>query len=94
MKRIAPKGNVSSEIWQTIARSHDKVKSIVDHAMNLLNFTDYERGRNINIDEEMIKWRALLLHSKYLKSTSNSLVGIYGDCLSDRLLNVTETVIF
>ena len=94
MKRIAPKGNVTSETWQTIARSHDKVKSIVDHAMNLLNFTNYERGRNINIDKEIIKWWALLRHSKYLKNTGNSLVGIYGDCLSDclSLLHVTETL--
>ena len=92
LKRIAPKGNDCSETWQKIARSHDKVKSIVDHAMNLLNFTDYERGRNVNIDKEIIKWWALLRHSKYLKSTGNSLVGIYGDCLSDSLLNVTETL--
>ena len=62
------------------ARSHNKVKSILDHAKNLLNFTNYERGRNVNIDEEIIKWRTLLRHSKYLKSTSNSLDGTYSDC--------------
>ena len=92
LKRIAPKGNVSSETWQKIARSHNKAKSILDHAMNLLNFTDYKRGRNVNIDKEIVKWWALLRHSKCLKSTSNSLVGIYSDCLSDSLLNVTETL--
>ena len=92
LKRIVPKGNVSSETWQKIARSHDKVKSIVDHAMNLLSFTDYGRGRNVNTDRKIIKWQALLFYSRYLKSTSNSLVGIYSDCLSDNLLNVTETL--
>ena len=67
LKRIAPKGNVSSETWQKIARSHDKVKSIVDHTMNLLSFNDCERGRNVNIDREIIKWRTLLRHSRHLK---------------------------
>ena len=92
LKNIIPKGNISSETWQKITRSHDKVKSIVDHVMNLLNFTDYEKGGNVNTDKEIIKWQALLCHYKYLKSTSNSLFGIYSDCLSDSLLNVTETL--
>ena len=66
LKRIAPKGNVSSETWQKNARSHDKVKSIVDHTMNLLSFNDCERGRNVNIGREIIKWRTLLRHSRHL----------------------------
>ena len=60
--------------------------------MNLLSFTNYKRYRNVNIDKEIIKWQVLLCHSRYRKSTSNSLVGIYGDCLSDNLLNITETL--
>ena len=60
--------------------------------MNLLSFTNYKRYRNVNIDKEIIKWQALLCHSRYRKSTSNSPVGIYVDCLSDNLLNITETL--
>ena len=60
--------------------------------MNLLSFTDYERYRNANIDKEIIKWRALIRHSRYLKNTSNNLVGINGNCLSNNLLNITETL--
>ena len=60
--------------------------------MNLLSFVDYEICRNVNIDKEIIKWWALLHYFRYLKSTSNSLVGVYGDCLKDNLLNITETL--
>ena len=91
LKRITPKVNVSSETWQKLQREN-KVESIVDHAMNLLSFVDYEICRNVNIDKEIIKWWALLHYFRYLKSTSNSLVGVYGDCLKDNLLNITETL--
>ena len=49
-----------------------KVKSIVDHAMNLLSFTDYKRSRNVNIGKEIIKWRALLRHSRYNTTLENT----------------------
>ena len=49
-----------------------KVKSIVDHAMNLLSFTDYKRWRNVNIGKEIIKWRALLRHSRYNTTLENT----------------------
>ena len=45
LKRITPKVNVSSETWQKLQRDN-KVESIVDHAMNLLGFVDYEICRN------------------------------------------------
>ena len=72
---MAPKGNTTAEIWQRIARSHDKVNNVVDHAMDLLNFNDEESSRFVN---EVVKWRALLCYSKYLRSNTGSLVGIYG----------------
>ena len=40
MKRMAPKGNITAEIWQHIAWSYDIVNNGVDHAMDLLNFND------------------------------------------------------
>ena len=49
-----------------------KVKSIVDHAINLLSFTDYKRSRNVNIGKEIIKWRALLRHSRYNTTLENT----------------------
>ena len=49
-----------------------KVKSIVDHVMNLLSFTDYKRCRNVNIGKEIIKWRALLRHSRYNTTLENT----------------------
>ena len=70
MKRMAPKGSITAETWQRIARSHDKVNNVVDHAMDLLNFNDEERSRFVNIGNEVVKWRALLRHSKYLRSNT------------------------
>ena len=54
LKRIAAKGNVSLETWQKTARSHNKVKSIVDHAINLLSFTYYKRCTIVNIDKILL----------------------------------------
>ena len=70
MKRMAPKSDVRAETWQRIARSHDKVNNVVDHAMDLLNFNGEERSRFVNIGNEVVKWRALLRHSKYLRSNT------------------------
>ena len=35
---MAPKGNTTAEIWQRIARSHDKGNNVVDHAMDFIKF--------------------------------------------------------
>ena len=87
MKRMAPKGKVSSKTWQRIARSHDKVNKIVNQAIELLKFNDNERSRLINIEKEIVKWRAFLRHSRFLKNESGGFVGIYGDPLHPALLD-------
>ena len=86
---MAPKGSITTETWQRIARSNDKV-NVVDHAMDLLNFNDEQRSRFVNIGNEVVKWRALLRHSKYLRSNTESFVGIYGDNLNSDLLGITQ----
>ena len=90
MKMMAPKGSITAETWQRIARSHDKVNNVVDHAMDLLNFNDEERSRFVNIGNEVVKWRALLRHSKYVRSNTESFVGIYRDNLNSDLLGITQ----
>ena len=86
---MAPKGSITTETWQCIARSNDKV-NVVDHAMDLLNFNDEQRSRFVNIGNEVVKWRALLRHSKYLRSNTGKFVGIYGDNLNSDLLGITQ----
>ena len=86
---MAPKGSITTETWQRIARSNNKV-NVVDHAMDLLNFNDEQRSRFVNIGNEVVKWRALLRHSKYLRSNTESFVGIYGDNLNSDLLGITQ----
>ena len=78
MKRMASKGSITAETWQCIARSHGKVNNVVDHAMDLLNFNDEERSRFVNIGNEVVKWRALLRHSKYLRSNMRVLLVFMG----------------
>ena len=76
---MAPKGNITAETWQCIARSH------------LLNFSDEERFRFVNNGNEVVKWRALLCHySKYLRGNTESLVAIYGDNLNSDLLGIPQ----
>ena len=60
--------------------------------MDLLNFNDEERSRFVNIENEVVKWRALLHHSKCLRSNTESSVGIYGDNLNSDLLGITQTL--
>ena len=64
--------------------------NVVDHAMDLLNFNDEQRSRFVNIGNEVVKWRALLRHSKYLRSNTGKFVGIYGDNLNSDLLGITQ----
>ena len=82
---MAPKGSITTETWQRIARSNNKV-NVVDHAMDLLNFNDEQRSRFVNIGNEVVKWRALLRHSKYLRSNTGKFVGIYRDNLNSDIL--------
>ena len=50
---MAPKGSITAETWQCIARSHDKVNNVANHAMDLLNFNDEERSRFVNIGKKL-----------------------------------------
>ena len=68
MIRMATKSSITAEAWQQrIARSRNKLNNVVDYAMDLLNFNDEERFRFVNVENEVVKWAALLRHSKYLK---------------------------
>ena len=68
MIRMATKSSITAEAWQQrIARSRNKLNNIVDYALDLLNFNDEEGFRFVNVENEVVKWAALLRHSKYLK---------------------------
>ena len=56
MKRMAPKGTITAETWQRIARSHIEVNNVVDHAIDLLNFSEDKRSRFVNTGNEVVKW--------------------------------------
>ena len=91
MKRMAPKSSITTEAQQQrIARSRNKLNNIVDYATDLLNFNDEERSRFVNVENEVVKWGALLRHSKYLRCNTESFVTIYGDNLNSDLLGITQ----
>ena len=62
MKRMAPKGTITAETWQRVARSHIEVNNVVDHAIDLLNFSDDERSRFVNTGNKVVKWSQPFRH--------------------------------
>ena len=78
LKRMAPKGGSSNEMWQRLARSHDQVNHIVCRAMQNLGLNETPRLRLVGIKNEINLWRAVLRHSQYLKSESDRPVSFDG----------------
>ena len=94
LKRMAPKGGSSNEMWQRLARSHDQVNHVVSRAMQNLGLNETPRLRLVGIKNEINLWRAVLRHSQYLKSESDrpvSFDGCYLDgCMDDIMSSLQE----
>ena len=88
MKMIAPKGKMSTEMWQRVARNVDSVDAIVKNGMSLLGIREDDQYdiRFTPIEKEVILWRAHLRYRNYLYTNSNSVVDIHGDELNSKLV--------
>jgi len=92
-KMIAPKGPVDKFTWQRISRSVDKIENIYEHASALLDISDETHQSTINLEAEILEWRAVLRHSKFLdNSDENHIYDIFGNVLSSDLLNFKENM--
>ena len=88
---LAPKGIVEKGTWQRISRSVDTVDAIHSNVSKMLVLKDYSPTRNILISNELLEWRALLRHSKYLENKENGTVfNIYGQSMGDDMLNISK----
>ena len=85
---LASKSNDGSSMWQ-------KVKQIINITKNInatLKIHDEDGERSLNIDKEILNWRALLRKSKYLKSPGNTeyVFNIHRKRLSTDLINFSS----
>ena len=67
-KLIAPKGRVSDEMWLRISRGLDTIEEISDHTSQMLKFEENILYRNVDIYDEVVKWRAILRSSNILSA--------------------------
>ena len=90
MKRMSPKGVVSSEMWTRVARSINKVDTMVERGTQLLNYRNENQSRFTDISKEIVEWRAHLRNSNYLRH--NQMVNIDGEPLNPQLINLMDTI--
>ena len=90
MKRMSPKVAVSSEMWLRVARSIDKVDSMVQRGIGLLDYRNEDGTRITDISKEIVEWRAFLRTSQYLRL--KKLVNTNGEALNPALINLKLTM--
>ena len=92
-KGIAPKGIVNSKTWQKISRSIDKVEHVIDNAKKNLGISNVNSERNILLENEIMEWRAFLRLSSFISNSKCGFIqNIYGEKLSDDLINLTRNL--
>ena len=87
MKRMSPKGVVSTDMWLRVARIHDDVSEAVANTMTILNVNESTRIRLTNLRKELNLWRAILRNSSFLRANTDRAVNINGvyldQCMDD-----------
>ena len=92
-KGIAPKGIVNSKTWQKISRSIDKVEHVIDNAKKNLGISNVNSERNILLENEIMEWRAFFRLSSFISNSKCGFIqNIYGEKLSDDLINLTRNL--
>ena len=92
-KLVTPKGVVSCQQWQKIARCLDEFEDIYAAASLKLNIGG-DSLKCIDLADEIVKWRAILRMSEYLSEDNFHTVprSIYDDLLSNDTVNFSEKV--
>lgn len=89
-KSIAPKGKVDKTTWQRISRCIDVVDDVHENTSKLLNVSDEPYQRNILLSNEILEWRSVLRHSKFLCNKDETHVfNIHGEVLNPELKNLS-----
>ena len=91
MKIVSPKGIMSKEMWQRVARNID---NIVQNGMNLLSMKENDPYSVLSIpsEKEIIRWRAVLRQSKFLQCNNDMVVNIQGNILNTDMHYFSENL--
>ena len=94
MRMISPKGAMSTEMWERVARNVDPVGKIVNTGMSLLNIHENDQYsiRFAPIEKELVKWIAQLRFTGYLHTSSEFVLDIHGNLLNAELKNFIENI--
>ena len=94
-KLLAPKGSIKAETWRTLSRALDTFDEVYSNVSSKLKLRDPDMQQSVNLQNEIITWRAVLRSSKYLSSPNYSSVpkNIYGEFLSDDLNDFVDNVV-
>jgi hypothetical protein len=74
MKKLSPKGKMDEKMWQRVARGMDDVDQVIQHGQSLLHMDNQDGIRITSIENEVVKWRAVLRNSEYLRQTRSDRV--------------------
>ena len=71
-KLLAPKGSIKAETWRTLSRALDTFDEVYNNVSSKLKLPDPDMQQSVNLQNEIITWRAVLRSSKYLSSPNYS----------------------
>ena len=85
-KMLSPKGPVDKTTWQKISRCVDKVDKIYSNVASYFKLSEENDQRIPLLSEEILEWRAVLRHSKFLNyEDPNNVYNIHGEVFDDVL---------
>lgn len=89
---MAPKGQISEEVWKKVIRCSTDVSAAIEHGRRLLGLNSKGVSRKTSIEHEIVKFRACLRYSEYLTQESRVVQNTKGEKLNDSLITLTETL--
>ena len=85
IKSLTPKGKKDKDMWQKTIRSTPAVDKLLKHGKKMLNIQDISQSRWVQSEQEIVKWRARLRHSKYLSVKTKYVQSMSGVRMNDEL---------
>ena len=92
IKSLAPKRQISEEVWKKVIRCSTDVSAAIEHGRRLLGLNSKGVSRKTSIEHEIVKFRACLRYTEYLTRESRVVQNTKGEKLNDSLITLTETL--
>ena len=89
-KMLASKGVDTYRMWRTASRGLHSIIEVTAAANDKLGYHDIDGDRNVNLSYEILRFRALLRHTKYLTKHAGqqNAYSMYGEPLSIDVLDL------